>query len=353
MVMQLFIFVLLILVIPVWVGGIVASAYRGRGGLLFRWIGGQFLLWAGFQLITVFLILKQDTFVEVIVLYWVYIAAMMLLALGAALRRRAHGVAVRPLTKKVVKGRFTNGLLWLVFLALLAFQLVQAVRMAYADGDDAYYVAISSITQDAETMYLKLPYTGGETTLDARHGLAPFPIWISFLARMTGAPAVTMAQVILPVALLCMTYSIFYMLGSKLFPEKNGQLPMFLIFAEVLVLFGDYSFSTVENFMIARTQQGKAVLGSIVIPFLVFLFVMLFRRIQKNETVPVQLYVLFGAGALTGCLCSTMGALLICMMIGICGVLGAVCYRRYQVLIPLTLSCVPCVCYALVYLILV
>ena len=136
-----------------------------------------------------FLILRQDTFVKLIVLYWIYIAAMMLLAVGTAIRRKVHDVRVHPLGRRVPKGRFSHLLLWLCFLALLAFQLVQAVRMAYADGDDAYYVAISAITQDAENMYVKLPYTGGETGLDARHGLAPFPIWISFLARMAGTPA--------------------------------------------------------------------------------------------------------------------------------------------------------------------
>ncbi len=353
LVIQLLIFVLLILVIPVWVGGIFNDVYRGRGSLAFRWLSGQFLLWAGFQLISVFLILKQEYFPKLVILYGIYIGAVMFFAAGAVLRQSVYGLDKSFLVKKVNKAKFSNLILWLCFLGLLGFQLLQAVRMAYADGDDAYYVAITSITTDADTMYLKYPYSGGEMgELDVRHALAPFPLWISFLAKVTGIQSVTMAQVVLPVALICMTYSIFYMLGSKLFPEANGQLPLFLIFTEVLVLFGDYSFSGMENFMIARTHQGKAVLGSIVIPFLLCLSMVLLRRLQKKEAVPVQLYLLYGLVAMTGCMCSTLGALLVCMAVGIVGILGAVCYKRLKILTPLALSCIPCICYAVVYLIL-
>ena len=43
-------------------------------------------------------------------------------------------------------------------------------------------------------MYQKIPYTGMNTELDVRHGLAPFPIWIAWLARMTGISTVVVAK---------------------------------------------------------------------------------------------------------------------------------------------------------------
>ena len=116
------------------------------------------------------------------------------------------------------------------------------------------------------------------------------------------------------------------------------------------MLFGDYSFYTMENFMIARSRQGKAALGSIVIPFLLLLLLIWLKKLQEGEKVPMRLYLLFAAGATTGCLCSTLGALLLCMMLGIVGLLGAVCYRRLRSLFPLAVCCIPCVCYALLYL---
>lgn len=352
MVIQVLILIVLLGVIPLLVGGI--PAYDRKEGLRFplalRWVGGQFLLWAGFQLICVPMILRESDFYVVVNLYWVYIAALLLLAAALAIRRCARKMSVGLIWGYDRGKDSADSLLWLLFLGLLLFQLVQAVRMTYADGDDAFYVAVSTITGDAETMYRKLPYTGGETELDVRHGLAPFPIWIAFLARASGMPAVTVAHVALPVVLISMTYACFYLLGRRLFPERDGKLPLFLIFTELLVLFGDYSYYTAENFMIARSRQGKAALGSIVIPFILYLLLVLLQRLQAKKKIPVSWYLLLLSATITGCLCSTLGALLVCMLVGVAGAAGAVCCRERKILLPMALCCVPCICYAFVYL---
>ena len=54
----------------------------------------------------------------------------------------------------------------------------------------------------------------------------------------------------------------------------------------------------------------------------------------------------------TGCLCSTLGALLVCMLIGVTGLCAAVCYKKWKFLFPMAACCVPCVVYAGLYLIL-
>ena len=64
------------------------------------------------------------------------------------------------------------------------------------------------------------------------------------------------------------------------------------------------------------------------------------------------LAVTLAAAMTAGCLCSTMGALLVCMLIGITGLCAAGCYKRWRILIPMALCCVPCLIYAVLYLIL-
>lgn len=310
MAVQILILAALLLFLPACAGSIFAYVDRRHGNFLFQWLGGQFLLWAGFQIICVPFILRERTFSQMTVFYWGYIAVLLLFAAVAAVKRRAGKAWAFPSIREVGRKRPLSDIaLWAVFWGLLLFQLIQAVRLAYADGDDAYYVAISAITQESDTMYQKLPYAGGTTLLDGRHGLAPFPIWISFLARTSGMHAAMVAHVILPLVLIAMTYGIFYLAGVRFFPEKEGKRPLFLIFTELLVIFGDYSYYTVENFMIARSRQGKAALGSIVIPFLILLLIMLLKKLQDNKQIPGFLYLLLGAVMVTGCLCSTLGAL--------------------------------------------
>ncbi len=353
MILQLVLFSIVMIALPVFVGELFAPVYKGRGKYIFRWVSGQFMLWAGFQVISVPMILKKANFSLLVWLYVAYIAALILLVIGVSLRRDAFDRIPHIYKgKKREKVSLASFILWSGFWALLAVQVLQAIRMAYGDGDDAFYVSITTATVNADTMYMKDPYTGLATTFEARYGLAPFPIWIAFLSKVTGMVPVMMAQVALPVALICMTYGIFYLIGNRLFPERNGQLPLFLMFSELLILFGDYSFSTAENFMLARTHQGKSVLGNIVIPFLFFLLFVLYRRLQKKDAIPVELYTLFCVAAIAGCMCSTLGALLVCMFVGIAGIVGAIAYKRLRMIFPLVLCCAPCVLFAFLYLVL-
>lgn len=346
------ILVLFLLVVPVLAGSIFAGTDRGSGSLLFRWVSGQFLLWMGFQLICVPLILKESTFGNVSTLFLEYTAALALLASAAEIRRWARGAAVPswPLRSLFGGKQPLAAVLWLLFWCGFLFQMVQAVRLAYADGDDAYYVAVSVLTEESDTMYQRIPYTGLTTGLDARHSLAPFPLWISFLARASGMRTVSVAQVVMPLVLISMAYAVFGLLGARLFPEKGWKLPLFMIFVELGVVFGDYSIYTVENFMIARSRQGKAALGSIVLPFLLLVLLGLMKKLQEKEKIPFSMYLLLGAAAVSACLCSTLGSLIVCMGMGIVGILGAVSYKRPGILPPMALCCLPCVCYALLYL---
>ena len=340
---------ILMFAIPTWVGGIFVGVDRNIKKLPFLWISGQLLLWAGFQFFCVPLVLKQRSFQEMIILFSVYMVVLVSIATIVLIKRKkkVHIQSVKQETKSAL-----YYVLWAIFWALLMFQLVQAVEMTYGDGDDSFYVAVSTSTVDSDTMYRKIPYTGATTELDVRHGLAPFPVWIAYLSKISGVIPVSVAHIAVPLMLIPMTYAIYYLLATKLFPKKQESVPLFLIATELLVLFGDYSFYTVENFMIARSRQGKAALGSIIIPALILLLLILLEKLQNNRKVPFSYWLLLTAAMTAGCLCSTMGALLVCMLIGVAGLCAAGCYRRWRILIPMALCCSPCVVYALLYLVL-
>ena len=346
----------LTLALPIWVGNCFAAVDKPHKNVVFLWISGQMLLWAGFQVICVPVILLEGHFRHVMIGYSVYLLVLLVLATVFWFRNPR---GLRPVRQEqTAKSEKTEVLLWVIFAVLLLIQLVLAVVMVYGDGDDAYYVAISTAAQESGKMYQKIPYTGMNTELDVRHGLAPFPIWIAWLAQMTGITTVIVAKTLVPVALISMTYGVFYLLGSRvLFAgegayRKKWALPAFLLCTEVLVLFGDYSYYTVENFMIARSRQGKAALGSILIPMIFFLLLTLLRKIQEEQKITVGFWVLLGSVMTACCLASTMGALLACMLVGTAGLCGAVSYRKWKLILPLIGCCIPCIVYAGMYLLL-
>lgn len=342
---------IILLIIPTVVGGLFVNVDKSAVKLPFMWISGQILLWAGFQCICLPLILLEKRFSTVVQLFWIYMGLLVLLSVFLYfVRKHKKACSLRVISGTDEKKPYR--LLWLVFWGLLVLQLVMVCLMAYEEGDDAFYVAISTITENADTMYQKLPYTGGTTGLDARHGLAPFPIWVAFLARISGIPSVTVAHVALPMVLIVMSYGIYYLIGKHLLAGRRQALPFFMILVELLVLFGGYSVYSAENFLLVRTAQGKAVLANIIIPFLFLLLLLLLERLQKEERAGAGYWLLLAFTMTAGCLCSTLGTLLTCMLVGVTGLCAAVCCRRWRVLVPMALCCTIPVFVALLYFVL-
>ena len=351
---QLLILGLMLLVIPAIIGSIFVKVNKGQAKLVSSWVSGQIMLWAGFFVISVPMILLQKTFTQTCYMVTGYTVALVVLAVILLGRQRLlFSKETTTIQDKVAnqKKSKVEMFMWLVFWALLILQFVLAVVLAYEEGDDAFYVAIATITGDADTMYIKLPYTGGTTGLDARHGLAPFPIWIAYLARISGMHAAMVAQVILAVTILGMAYGIYYLIARHLCEENIGNLPFFMILVELLVMFGGYSVYSVENFIMVRASQGKAVLAGIVLPFLFYLLMLLMNDLQEGKRPGILYWGLLVCTTMTGCLCSTLGTVLICMLLGIAGVCIAASYKRWKVLIPMVLSCGMPVGIVIIYLV--
>lgn len=345
---QLLIFGMIFFVAPLAVGAFFTEKAPEHAKWAFTWASGQMLLWAVFQVICVPLILLEKNFTLVV---WLFSGCTVLLAIGGMiyyLRKRGTvscgGIKALDSTMSL-----SVKLLWLVFGVLLFVQLMLAVVLAYEEGDDAFYVAVTTLTVDADTMFQKQPYSMGHTGLDARHGLAPFPIWVAYLAKVTGITAVTMSQVVLPVGLIVMTYAIYYTIGTMLLEKNRELMPLFMIFIATIVFFGGYSTYSAENFLLVRTAQGKAVIANIVIPFMICLFMQMLNALEHDKSAIGKYWLLLGLTMVTGCLCSTLGSLLTCMLVGIVGICAIVCYRKWKLLFPMALCCVcPVVC-ALLY----
>lgn len=338
-----------LLLIPTLIGTLFERKQGQTEGLIFCWISGQMLTWAGFLVICVPMILLKQSFSLVSTLFHGYQGILLLAAIVFGIYRKRQSVGIREKKEMIKKAGRTAHIWWIVFWLLLILQWVLTIFLAYEEGDDAFYFATATITEQSDTMYLLLPYTGFSTGLDARHGLAPFPVWIAYLAKVSGIPALVVAQVLLPLALLGMSYGIYYLMAKHLCTEKEETVGLFMVLTEMLFLFGGYSLFTAENFMLVRASQGKAVIAGIILPFLMYLIMRLMRSLQKQERYGIIPWMLFAATMTAACLCSTQGTILSCVLIGIAGLCVAVSYKKIRLLIPLVLCSGVPVCMALLY----
>ena len=325
---------------------------------------GYMLMWALFQLIAVPYVIKEGIFrhisfvFEICSLTFAIAGALLFFPIPSGGDIISRGRALFG----AVKNRENRPalLLWGVFLAGLLFQLWQAYFLAYADGDDAFYIPISVTAMLREDLYSNHPYTGEAIELSMRYGLAPFPIWVAFVASRCRVNAAVAAHTLIPLVLIPFTYILYLEIGRCLcegvFPggekeRKKGEvLPLFMIFVTLLQIFGNYSIYPASTFLMTRTRQGKAALGNAILPFFFLLLFKMAKEVKEQGKARMQNVLWLMAAMTAGCLCSTMSGFLCSMFVMLTVFLIFILYRKPLVLLQGFLGCLPGIAYALIYL---
>lgn len=356
LVLQILILFFFMMVLPIAMGaGLACFVEKQEKNICFMWVSGFVLLLALFQVLSVPLILLQEKMsfgqkdvLSVLIFLFAVIASLM----GAS-GTVTWVVHIRKKPKlEIVRSKMNTleKVLWIVFGLGLTVQLIMAAVLSFSDGDDAYYVAVATMAESDGSMYMNLPYRGGTTGLDGRHALAPFPILIAFLARVSGLHVATVAHVVMPLFIIPITYCVYGLIGNRLFKGKRVYLAMFLVFAEVLVLWGNHSPYTAETFLMIRSWQGKAVLANVIVPASFFVLYMIGERLSENRKVEKSLWILMFMLMESASLCSTQGCILLATMLGCFGLCIVLVYKAFRSILPIILCLVPTVVYMGMYL---
>lgn len=312
----------------------------------------------------------QFALVEVIgipvVIYAVYngYSTFIKLFLPSAVLLAALGVTIAFLSRKkgmewdfpdsasgmlqgIQKLNMEQKILFILFLLLVISQMYMAFTRVSFDGDDAYYGVQAVIAQQVDTLYRINPYTGRSAPLDVRHALALFPIWSAYIGSVSGFHATVICHSVLPLVLIPLTYLIYYQIGSVLFQKKRELLPMFLFLIALWQIFGNISLYTTETFFLTRTWQGKSFAGNVVIPAVIWIFLLLY---DSSKT--AGLWILLAALNLAGGASSSLAVLLSCLMTAGFGFLFAVSKKSFGILVRSGLACISGGIYVLLYLLL-
>ncbi len=336
---------------------------KRKPGIVF--LAGYFTMWAVFGLVTipVVVFVRYDNFILASRCFMALAILGAVAGVWLTYRRRRFGRLREWMSFAdcIREMSVAERIEWLLFLLLLGFQLYKAVAYASFDGDDAYYVAASLIAQQADTMYTILPLTGRHTGLDIRHALAVFPMWIAFVAQKSRIHATILSHTIMPLVLIPLTYLVYYEIGRLLFGrpdrqakvERSGEnLPLFMILMAVFQIFGNVSIYTNETFFLTRTWQGKAVAGSLVIPALLWLFLLLYGGRKKGAAAErAGIWLLLVCVNITAGICSSIAVFLVSILMAVAAFCLAIVERDYKVLFKMGAACIPNVFYVLTYLI--
>ena len=337
-----------LILLPVCVGGVFSSR-KEAWSLGDLWFKGQFLLWAVFQVMTVPFIITERNLSELQPLYvrgGLILGLFGLVCIVFRMWTTVHkgtGSAMPLWTKEHKVMAIIFALLWLVQMFMMVFAAVN-------DGDDAYYMAVAETADYSGVMYVANVYAFGATELNYRYILAPFPIWIAFLARISGVHTLTIGHIVLGIVLVTMSYVLYAHMGKVLFGEDRRKRLQMLILVAILFIWGNTSSHTAESFLLLRSRQGKALVAGIVFPAMIYLLLKLGRALEKKERITFQDYLLGMAIILTGCLGSTLGGALVILLWGSALLFLTIGYRKWSLLPFGIFSAMPGLVYTMLYL---
>jgi len=218
------------------------------------------------------------------------------------------------------------------------------------DGDDTYYVVQSVLADQTDTLYRILPYTGLTTGLDIRHSLATLPLWIAYVARMTGMHAAIAAHSLLPLVLIPLTYLGYYQIGRRLPGLEGEKLPIFMVLVSILQIWGNTSSYTNATFFLMRTWQGKSLMANLILLVIFWLLLELFE--QKASSKKSGFWALLVINNICAAMMTSMGAFLAALLIAVMGLAAFVRFRKFSWLPKLAVCCIPNVIYLLMLVIL-
>ena len=335
-----------LILLPICVGGIF-NTKKNTLSLTGQWLWGQFLMWAVFQLTALPFILKERSLSELISVYLVCCLVLGVIGMVGMLTmwKKGHNLPYKTQFLWVKEQKIPV----LIFAVLWLVQMVALIFLAVNDGDDAYYMAVASVAENSDSMYLANVYAFGGTELTYRYALAPFPIWIAFLTRLSGVHTLIIGHIVLGIVLVTMSYMIYAEIGRELFGDNCCKRMQMLVLVAILYIWGNTSSHTAESFLLLRSRQGKALVAGLVFPAMIYLLIKIGHALEQKCTVAWKDYLLAAAIILTGCLGSTLGGALIILLWGSAVFFLAIGYRKWSILPMGVLCTIPGMMIAVVY----
>lgn len=197
----------------------------------------------------------------------VYLVAV-IVATGVIIWKRKPFLVVKK--EELIK--LFSPLMILVFF-LMIYQLFVVLAYQHNDADDAWYIGSAVTACQTDTLFQYSSYTGldWDMAIARDYVLSPFPIFLAMWSGVLRIHPLILAHNVYPVLMLIWAYFIYWKIGKRLF-EKQRDREYFLLFINVLYLFGYFSTRTTGTFLLFRSWQGKSVFCAIMVPLLFYYF---------------------------------------------------------------------------------
>lgn len=306
------------------------------------YVGGWIVMMSLFEVIAVpltFLKARFSLAIGIWIIAILFISAKNLHKVG-----KLHQQGIKVFSFGKIKWSFIKVL-------IVVFILVQCIMLTcfqHIDDDDAWYVGVAVTSFTTDTINLYAGNTGDlmNWTQGSNYILAPLPVFWAMLAKICMIHPTIFIHTIIPAVLISMAYIIYYMLAKQLFKVENKKIEYFLFFMCLLNIFGFSSTRTTAAMLLLRVWQGKAMLGAVILPLLIY-YLMRYR----DGTEKIVIWQILSTQTAM-CLLSSMGVFIGILTVGIYVCIPLWLKKRMKEGILILLTIVPNIIIGIIYILL-
>jgi hypothetical protein len=291
-----------------------------------------------FQLISYPFNIFNGSFANLVILYLIVIAILLLLSINY-LRFEKLSLSSLVLNKNKI-------ILTILIFILVIVQSFLSSYLYHEDDDDAYFITVAATVIETNEVSSDVQFASTGLISEQvipRSDTATWEYFIAFLSYVFSIKPVILAHTILPLLLIPISYMCMDQVASALIDVKARKY--FLLIIILLNFFGGYAAYSSASFLLLRIWQGKAVLVSIIFPILLANCIELIKNHIENNNKWKSNLVFISMILLAGVCTSVIGVYLTPLYYVIIGapyLISIGLKKAKNILLPIILSLLPC-----------
>lgn len=257
-------FLYLLIFLPFILGNLIIGKKEYNGNFISSFIIGFLSILSIFHVVYLFIMIGRLQFH---ILYYCYIAILSLLGIfGIIIMMKEHRKF------KIERIHLKSKLLYLCFLMVLAQMIWQITHTMFIYGDDFSYITMVNDIVESDTIYGINYHTGElQDVSDTlyKYLLTSYYPFLAVLAKFCNVHPLIVCKTILPIFLIPISYMVEWEFSQYLFIKYKNRITYLICYSFINFVAG-FSWYTVSFRSWTWVWQSKAVLATIILPFVFY-----------------------------------------------------------------------------------
>lgn len=328
-------------ILPILLGLIVTNFMKENKNLLFSFVIGYIIEFATFEILYLPMYFLNCSFK---LLLYIWTSLMIGLSVVSVIINIKNFKDIASYNLQIIKSIPNLVIVWIILLSIQIYFPVNFMQQI--DPDDAFYLATTNTTIETNSLFQYDGYTGEKGNAGGlRYAMSGLVIYYAVLSKVTLFHPAILQHTIWPAIAVILEFSLYALIGNKLFKGDKEKLVYFLIFLSTLYIFGWISIYTNFAFFAYRSWQGKALISNFIIPAVWLFYILCIENDKK-----LLYWLLFIALMISSIFVTELGVFLIPIEVGVLSLIYLIQNKKVGIFIKSLLCCVPQIIVGIVYL---